>query len=212
MKNSNVTFIVFILLSLFSCSCEDEKNETRPLVGKVLLINSTTPVDKALVRFMRSNSNMMFGPSSSQVTQEVITGPDGTFIIPDTTTADYIQAWGIDSIFGGTPSLDLLIANYIAEGGSPKLYLRPPATVLVRAVDVEPYNPEYTHVFFSTEPESLGGWEECTANDVSYDTNGNVSLMLMFKKYNSITDAHEFVYIDTEPFAPFVTSEYVFEY
>jgi hypothetical protein len=212
MKNHISTLLVVALLCGALTACKKEKNERGPVVGKVMMINSTVPVDRALVRFIRSESNGLFNAPSLYITQEVITGPDGTFTIPDTTTADYVQALGLQSIYGGEPSQEVDLAHFLAVGGVPKVYLTPPAWLKIRAIDEEPYNPEYTEVQFSTHPGSNGGWEECVENTVTYDTKGNVNIYLKFKKYNSNTSAFEYVYINGDPITPFDTTDFVLEY
>ncbi len=212
MKNHITVSIAVLLLCVALTACKKEKNERGPLVGKVMLINSTTPVDQALVRFIRSESNGLFNPPTLIVTQEVITGPDGKFTIPDTTSAEYVQAWGLQSIYGGEPSQETDIEHFLAVGGAPKLYLTPPAWLKIRALDVEPLNPEYTFVYFSTTPNSLDGWEDCVMETITYSTKGNVEIPLTFKKFNTQTSAFEYVFVDSAPIAPFDTSQFVFEY
>lgn len=212
MKNSIATLAVAVFLCVGITSCKKEHHERGPLTGKVMLINSTTPVDQALVRFIRSKSNGLFNPPTLIVTQEVITGPDGKFTIPDTTTAEYVQGWGLQSIYGGEPSQEVDIEHFLAVGGVPKVYLNPPAWLKIRAIDVEPLNPEYTQVLFSTQPGSDSGWAPCHETPVLYATRGNISLYLKFKKYNSATQEFEFVYIHSEPFPAFDTTDFVLEY
>ena len=212
MKNSIATLAVAVFLCLGIASCKKEDHERGPLTGKVMLINSTTPVDQALVRFIRSESNGLFNPPTLIVTQEVITGPDGKFTIPDTTSAEYVQAWGLQSIYGGEPSQEVDIEHFLAVGGTPKVYLTPPAWLRIRAIDVEPMNPEYTQVQFSTQPGSDSGWEQCHETSVLYAAHGNIANYLVFKKYNSTTQSFEYVFTTSEHITPFDTTDYVLEY
>jgi hypothetical protein len=212
MKKSIAAMVATLCLCISFSSCKKDPQKAGPLQGKVMLINSTTPVDRALVRFIRTESNGLFNPPIQYVTQEIITGPDGVFTIPDTTSADYVQAWGLESIFGGDPSQDLLLANYLAEGGYPKLYLIPPAWLRITAVDVEPLNPEYTHVQFSTQPGSDSGWQACHETSVLYAAKGNIANYLLFKKYNSNTQSFEYFSTSSTPIPPFDTTDFVLEY
>ncbi|MEN9638619.1 MAG: hypothetical protein RLZZ262_487 [Bacteroidota bacterium] len=212
MKKSIMALTMALGLCIGFSACKKEYSKGTPLEGRVLLINSNTPVDQALVRFIRSESNGLFNPPTLIVTQEVITGRDGKFVIPDTTSAEYVQAWGLQSIYGGEPSQEVDIEHFLAVGGAPKVYLTPPAWLRIRAIDVEPLNPEYTHVQFSTQPYSNGGWQACHETSVLYAAKGNIANYLKFKKYNSATQQFEFVYIDSEPIPPFDTTDFVLEY
>ncbi len=198
---------------LLISACKKDSAEKSPLIGKVMLINSDTPVDRALVRFIRTESNGLFNPVSSYIQQEIITGPNGEFTIPDTTTADYIQAWGLNSIYEGDPSAEVYLYNYIANGGMPKLYLKPPAWLKIKAVDVEPLNPEILEVRLDTLPGNFGsGWTNISNQTVKWRIHGNVNFPLTIRKYSTAIADYEYAYPELSPIAPFDTTEYIFEY
>jgi hypothetical protein len=213
MSHKTLLLLCALFGILLISACKKDSAEKSPLIGKVLLINSNTPVDKALVRFIRTESNGLFNPVSYYIQQEIITGPDGTFIIPDTTTADHIQAWGLDSIYGGTPSMQIYLASYLQAGGIPKLYLTPPAVLKVRAIDMEPLNPEITHVYFDMEPSTWpNGWTEIPSDGLYWLGKGNIEFFASFKTYSNATNSFEFQQLVIEPINPFDTTEYIFEY
>ncbi|MEN9639896.1 MAG: hypothetical protein RLZZ262_1765, partial [Bacteroidota bacterium] len=78
--------------------------------------------------------------------------------------------------------------------------------------DVEPLNPEYTHVQFSTQPGSDSGWQACHETSVLYAAKGNIANYLLFKKYNSNTQSFEYFSTSSTPIPPFDTTDFVLEY
>jgi hypothetical protein len=213
MSHKTIHLLCAIFGLILLSACKKDSAEKSPLIGKVMLINSDTPVDRALVRFIRAESNGLFNPLSYYIQQEIITGPDGKFTIPDTTTADYIQAWGLNSIYDGDPSVEVYLYNYLANGGIPKLYLKPPAWLKIKAVDVEPLNPEISHVYLDTLPGNFeSGWTLISNQTLKWRIHGNVIFPLRIMKYSTAIDDYEYTYPELSPIAPFDTTEYIFEY
>jgi hypothetical protein len=212
MSHKTLLLLCALFGILLISACKKDSAEKSPLFGKVMLINSDTPVDKALVRFIRTESNGLFNPVSYYIQQEIITGPDGTFIIPDTTTADHIQAWGLDSIYGGTPSMQVYLASYLQGGGIPKLYLTPPAWLKIKAVDIEPTNSQIISVFLDTLPgTSDAGSTDISSGFITWKVIGNVSIDLEIEKF-LISNQWEYLDVTIPPLNPFDTTEYIFEY
>jgi hypothetical protein len=174
------------ILMLIACSsgCKKEIHDKQPLVGKVLLINSNTPVDRALVRFVKQLPSSWLGPISTRVTYETITNERGEFIIPDSTSADYIQAWGVESIYGSEPSQAVYLASFLANNSSQlKVYIKPPAWIKVHAIDIPPLNPEVLAIYL----DSLGSgdlhWTQSVINSAEkWKITGNTEYTLRGKK------------------------------
>ena len=74
MSHKTLLLLCALFGILLISACKKDSAEKSPLIGKVMLINSDTPVDKALVRFIRTEYNGLFNPVSYYIQQEIITG------------------------------------------------------------------------------------------------------------------------------------------
>ena len=197
---------------LISCrKKENEGNKLPYLGGRVVLINSDTPVPDAVVRFAKWANTCLTCPMSYIEVGTDTTDESGRFEIPTGTGATMAIAFGLDSIFNHESQAGDLDAYWL-HGGEMKLQLTPPAWVKVSAFDVEPLNPDInyaegfpsTGTFFPT-PVSIN-------QPLIWLVDGNISQWISYRyKYMDGTFG-SFIHLDILPPTPFDTTEYVISY
>ena len=186
MRNSSIHFLLFLsLLSVLAgCGRETAEIERHDVKGTVFLVNSNTPVPNALVRFFKNNeSDNVWTPESLEEVGSVITDESGRFTIPKNTTAEFVRAYGQISVFHTEEeSGDAYLDGYLQGQGDIALYLTPPAWVKVKAVDIEPWNPEILGVQGDTAVGlNPGGEISLSANFVKWSVVGNLPATIRYK-------------------------------
>ncbi len=156
MKKQIIIFAALATIALFmSCRKKENNGNYAPhFGGRVVLINSETPVPNALVRFTKWANTCLTCPMSYVEVGTDTTDENGRFDIPTDTDATMAIAFGVDSIYD-RQSAEGNVTAYIENGGELKLSLVPPAWIKVSALDVEPLNPEIDYVKAHT---STGGY------------------------------------------------------
>lgn len=210
MKNT----LQVLLLSLLIISCKKPQNggETIPsyLGGRVVLINSDTPVPHALVRFLKWAPNPeIFDPPTYVLVASDTTDESGRFDIPVGTDATMAIAYGPNSIYA-EESTQVDVEAYLRDGGEMKLQLIPPACIKVSAVDIEPFNPEVLYVHGDTNIASSDGLVNLSA-PITWKVQGNVP---QYIKYLLILQNGEYIlgnYNITGP-TPFDTTTHIITY
>ena len=203
-------FTLLVLLLFVSCIKEEQKNIKPYFGGRVVLVNSGTPVPNALVRFTKWANSCLTCPMSYIEVGTDITDENGHFDIPTDTDATMAIAFGVDSIYD-RQSAEGNVTAYIENGGELKLSLVPPAWIKVSALDVEPLNQEieYLKGFPTT-----GGYipSEPIISPRTWKVDGNVSQVIGYLYiYSDGTDGGVLEYPIPPPI-PFDTTEYVITY
>jgi hypothetical protein len=135
MKTVRTIFFLFAAIAMVSSGgCRKEKHEGRGLYGRVLQVNSNTPVDKALVVFYKHVPGAMIGLGTYQEVSRYTTGPDGVFPIPQNEEANFVRAYGLAE-YEIDPSDLKSIAHDRKLGRVVYLYLRTPSWVLLKGTD-----------------------------------------------------------------------------
>lgn len=221
MKNPNILrfwLLLAISCALSSCKYDNEELGLVEVEGKVVLINSNTPVANALVRFINSDDNLNpFTPEQYTEVGSDTTDENGNFVLPEGLDADYAQAFGLDSIYLD-PSVFFPIRDARYNGKPMKLELIPPAWLRISVSDDVPtssdiiavrvfpssISPTYLDVFEFFDLES--GDE---AKILSY---GNIEMEFYYRYiYSDLTFSETFV-SETFQNPPFDTTKYVINY
>ena len=196
---------------LISCrKKENEGNKLPYLGGRVVLINSDTPVPDAVVRFAKWANTCLTCPMSYIEVGTDTTDESGRFEIPTGTGATMAIAFGLDSIFNHESQAGDLDAYWL-QGGEMKLQLTPPAWVKVSAIDVEPLNPEIDYV---TGHPNTGGMiqPEIIVSPRIWKVDGNVGQYLSYIYVLNDGTLNGVFHYDILPPLPFDTTEYVITY
>ena len=206
--------IVIFLLGGFA-SCKKWKGDENKKVtydgGRVVLINSETPVPSALVRFTKWANTCLTCPMSYIEVGTATTDESGHFDIPTNTDATMAIAFGVDSIYD-RQSAEENVTAYIENGGELKLSLVPPAWIKVSALDVEPLNPEIDYVEGFPNTGTLVFPMVYLGNPIIWKVDGNIN---QYVSYRYVYDDDSFGSILHHPIStplPFDTTEYVIEY
>jgi hypothetical protein len=209
-KNRNIIgktyfFTLVLMIFLMSCKHNEIDKPVTVLQGRVMLIHSNTPVPNALVLFLTYN-NDSWATTYTEVGRDT-TDADGYYTIPKSSGARLVRAYGPAAIYA-TPSMD----NYIDWQPSEflDLYLIPPAWLKVRAIDVEPLNPEVLYVHADTLAGSSG--EVNISNGFRiWKTEGNIEQELYYYLYYENLEFDWFTKALLPP-VPFDTTEVIIEY
>ena len=96
-----ILIAIFLLCGIASCKKwnGDENKEVTYGGGRVVLINSETPVPFALVRFTKWANSCLTCPMSYVEVGTDMTDENGHFDVPSGTGATMAIAFGLDSIF-----------------------------------------------------------------------------------------------------------------
>ena len=208
----------FILIAIFLlggfASCKkwkgDENKEVKYGGGRVVLINSETPVPSALVRFTKWANSCLTCPMSYIEVGTDTTDESGHFDIPTDTDATMAIAFGVDSIYD-RQSAEGNVTAYIENGGELKLSLVPPAWIKVSALDVEPLNPEIDYVKAHT---STGGYFPAVPiiDPQIWKVDGNTVQYIGYLLVYVDETSSDVIEYPIPPPLPFDTTEYVIEY
>lgn len=148
MKPAALPLIILLLALLPSCQKERGEPSDKTIYGKVYWPNSTTPVPNALVRFLKYTSSPNWGMGASTQVGSDTTDSAGNFTIPPGSETEYVQAWGIESLYP-IASEESYVHRARDRGNKMTLYLIPWAWIRFTAVDDPPLNPEVTHITVS---------------------------------------------------------------
>ena len=213
MKKQILIFAAIATIALlFSCrKKENNGNYTPHFGGRVVLINSETPVPNALVRFTKWANTCLTCPMSYIEVGTDTTDESGRFDIPAGTGATMAIAFGLDSIFNHESQAGDLNAYWL-HGGEMKLQLTPPAWIKVSAVDVEPLNPEIDYVQGIPSTGTLIIEPVYLNTPVYWGVSGNISQSLYYR-FVYINDSIGYmINYPISPPIPFDTTEYIITY
>ena len=196
---------------LVSCrKKENEGNKLPYLGGRVVLINSETPVPDAVVRFAKWANTCLTCPMSYIEVGTDITDENGHFDIPTDTDATMAIAFGVDSIYD-RQSAEGNVTAYIENGGELKLSLVPPAWIKVSAIDVEPLNPEIGYLSAYSSTAIFTAYIPLSNFPYLWKVDGNVSQYIGYAPIYSDSIGNP-VHFPILPPLPFDTTEYVITY
>ena len=146
--------IAGILLS----SCRKEEESISNLAyGRVLHINSNTPVPNALVRLLGYELNESSIGGTSVLIATDTTDENGIFVIPAGLRPATARAYGLLSQYT-TESEEVQVTQDHTNGVKILyLYLIPKAWIRISAIDEEPLDPEVQYATADLEPSGTGG-------------------------------------------------------
>ena len=146
--------IAGILLS--SCRKEEE-SISNPAYGRVLHINSNTPVPNALVRLWdyEVKEGSFFGGTDVLVATDT-TDDNGVFVIPAGLTPQTARAYGLLSQYTTESEAVQVTPDHTNGVKILYLYLIPKAWIRISAIDEEPQNPEVQFVSADVMPFNTG--------------------------------------------------------
>ena len=213
MKKQIIIFAAVASIALlFSChKKENEGNKLPYLGGRVVLINSDTPVPDAVVRFAKWANTCLTCPMSYVEVGTDTTDESGHFDIPTNTDATMAIAFGVDSIYD-RQSAEGNVTAYIENGGELKLSLVPPAWIKVSALDVEPLNPEIDYVEGFPNTGTLVFPMVYLGNPIIWKVDGNISKWVSYRFVYTDNSSTPIAHYDISPPPPFDTTEYIITY
>ncbi len=191
MKKQIIIFAAIATIALLmSCRKKENNGNYAPhFGGRVVLVNSGTPVPNALVRFLKwAPSSGIFDPPTYILVSSDTTDESGRFEIPENTDATIAIAYGPISIYSHE-SIQGDVSAYVQSGGELILQLIPPAWITVSAIDVEPFNPEVLYVQGDTNIASSDG-QVNLSTPITWKVQGNVP---QYIKYLLIHQNGDFV-------------------
>jgi hypothetical protein len=166
--------------------------------GRVVLVNSDTPVPYALVRFLNySDDDDILGPNTYEFVNSVVTDSLGQFPIPPN-ISEVAIAYGREDVFD-TPSIAAGLSAYSQHGGQVKIYLTPPAWIRVQAVDIEPLNPEIESVR-ALRP-GIGPSDVSIDTQIIWKLSGNMEFEIAYRYYYNNIDHSDLLFYRVTPAA-----------
>jgi hypothetical protein len=172
--------ILFVLL--YGCGKQNPfvSEDAPPLYlgGFVCQINTDIPVAGANVYFLKYESTDWLGPNAYSLVGQTQSDSSGRFEIPLDLDADLIRAVGLESQF--ELETDDNYQSYKANGGFCRLQLTPKAWVKVKAVDIEPLNPEVLYVS-ALPPGGAMDFTNISEDWVVWQTSGNIPSMFGYR-------------------------------
>jgi len=176
------TFVPIFIFILIGCTKQNPfGSEDAPPVyfdGFVCQINTDIPVPEANIYFLKYESTDLLGPNAYSLVGQTQSDSSGRFEIPLDLDADLIRAVGVESQFENTTEVNY--QSYKANGGLCRLQLTPKAWVKVKAVDIEPLNPEVLYVS-ALPPGGAMDFTNISEDWVVWQTSGNIPSMFGYR-------------------------------
>lgn len=140
-----VIFWLLLVLPFFFCSCEKEAKQIGPGWGRVLQINSNTPVPDAIVVFSETTNPYSWAGNQSREVWRDTTDENGVFQIPNLLNFSAARAYGLRAYYPD-PS-DVTGCDFRHREGSEVLYLylRPRAWLKVLFQNEQILNLDIVH-------------------------------------------------------------------
>jgi hypothetical protein len=195
------TFVPIFIFILIGCTKQNPfGSEDAPPVyfdGFVCQINTDIPVAEANIYFLKYESTDLLGPNAYSLVGQTQSDSSGRFEIPLDLDADLIRAVGVESQFENTTEVNY--QSYKANGGLCRLQLTPKAWVKVKAVDIEPLNPEVLYIN-ALPPGGAIIFTNISQDWVVWNSVGNIESGIYFRKeYTNGTFGEPSVYSYVAP-------------
>ncbi len=216
MKNSKFIIILFLfLVCIAACKPDKEGGDNvipQPyLGGRVVLINSDTPVPNALVRFMKwQESENIFDPMVYVEVARDTSDQNGHFDVPAGTDATMAIAYGPQDVFSHE-SQESSVESYWTHGGEMKLLLTPPAWVRVSVLDLGPLNPEIDYVLAGSPTEPFPNFTPLTSPRI-WKLSGNIDQSIYYKLVYEDMSESNILELPVNAASPFDTTDYILSY
>lgn len=140
MKRILLPILLIPLVSTTGCN-KKQDSPGGAVRGRVLQINSNTPVPYAEVQAQYYTAGEVWGEGTNEEVYTTLSDEDGAFVIPDSVVADFARAYG-NSLLYPFPSEEGSIGRARANDEILNLYLIPRAWIRFIAEDTLPVNPE----------------------------------------------------------------------
>jgi len=150
--------LLFGFLFLLPSCRKEEESISNPAYGRVLHINSNTPVPNALVRLWdyEVKEGSFFGGTDVLVATDT-TDDNGVFVIPAGLTPQTARAYGLLSQYTTESEAVQVTPDHTNGVKILYLYLIPKAWIRISAIDEEPLDPEVQYATADLEPSGTGG-------------------------------------------------------
>lgn len=214
MKKQKISFVFIATIALLASCRKKENVADNPLPhlgGRVVIVNSDTPVPNALVRFLKwAPRPGIFDPMTYIEISSDTTDILGHFDIPLNSEATMVIAFGPITLFN-QESGQVELGAYFANGGEIKLQLIPPAWIKVSATDVEPFSSVIHHVEGHTNTGNNNGMTPLSSPQI-WKVHGNTPQWLTYRYVYNDLSVGEIFNLDILPPTPYDTTVHVITY
>lgn len=198
-----------IIMLTASCKKLRKEGSEAYLGGRVVLVNSNTPVPNVRVDFLRYTSGSWLGPNSYEYVSSSISDENGHFDIPKDMDADVCRAYGPTELFE-LPSYDVGVSGYLANGGIVVVGLVPPAWIRLSTADIEPIDLDILHVLADSTISEGGTF--VIANGITIKCEGNTPYQLNYVFIYDDWSQSSWRYSYIQSPIPFDTTDFILEY